>query len=591
MVRDWDKEKKEGMSLRHDKDKLKDQLQRGGEALYFSHCKSNETWLPLIEKAYAKAHGDYFAIEGGFASEGIEDLTGGVGVVINPEDIMCKDRFWKEQLSQVNVKYLFGGGSKPTATKGFVGGHAYAVLRTWEEGDVRLVKLRNPWGEVEWEGDWSDGSKLWTPEMMTKLGHTFGDDGEFWMTYKDFSKHFPSINRLRLFDKNWQISQQWTCVEVPWTVDYLDTKFQFSVDKKGPVVIVLSQPDDRYFYGLRGRFLFSMHFKVYKEGEGRRWIVRSMHNSGAETMFTRSVSAEIEDLEPGTYNVVFKVTATRLAGSSTAEEAIMKYAVERKEKLLHVGRRFDYAQSKGNLRAMEGEYRKRKKLETRDKQNGRCKRARQLNRKEKERARKRKQRIDDAMKAKRKAYESARKERAKQRRQRMESRRETESAEGQAGEGAEANSEPKQEDGTPPTEPEAPPLEVTTTDQVASKVTGEAETLSKGLSKLELQGSQGSQDGSGSGRTPVSPLEEDEEYESPLEAPEELDDDDFDWDSDMDGPVDSDDDDDELERRASSLSNEIFADDPWIALCVLGLRVYSLASEAKVRVVKGEDSS
>lgn len=170
VVRDWDKDEKLGMSLRHDEEKLKSQLQRGGEALYFSHCKSNETWLPLIEKAYAKAHGDYFAIEGGFASEGIEDLTGGVGVVLNPEDIMDKERFWREQLSQVNEKYLFGGGSSSTGSKGFVGGHAYAVLQAWEEGDLKLLKLRNPWGEVEWEGAWSDGSKLWTAAMMTKLG-------------------------------------------------------------------------------------------------------------------------------------------------------------------------------------------------------------------------------------------------------------------------------------------------------------------------------------------------------------------------------------------------------------------------------------
>lgn len=63
VVRDWDREKKEGMSIKYDDEKLKLALQRGGEALYFSHCKSNETWLPLMEKAYAKAHGDYFAIE------------------------------------------------------------------------------------------------------------------------------------------------------------------------------------------------------------------------------------------------------------------------------------------------------------------------------------------------------------------------------------------------------------------------------------------------------------------------------------------------------------------------------------------------
>ena len=63
VVRDWDRDKKEGLRLKYDDEKLKDALQKGGLALYFSHCKSNETWLPLIEKAYAKAHGDYFAIE------------------------------------------------------------------------------------------------------------------------------------------------------------------------------------------------------------------------------------------------------------------------------------------------------------------------------------------------------------------------------------------------------------------------------------------------------------------------------------------------------------------------------------------------
>lgn len=62
LVREWDKEKKYGMPIKHDEDKLKLQLQRGGEALYFSHCKSDETWVPLMEKAYAKAHGDYTAV-------------------------------------------------------------------------------------------------------------------------------------------------------------------------------------------------------------------------------------------------------------------------------------------------------------------------------------------------------------------------------------------------------------------------------------------------------------------------------------------------------------------------------------------------
>lgn len=42
-------------------------MQTGSKALYFAQCRDqNETWLPLLEKAYAKAHGDYGAIEGGW---------------------------------------------------------------------------------------------------------------------------------------------------------------------------------------------------------------------------------------------------------------------------------------------------------------------------------------------------------------------------------------------------------------------------------------------------------------------------------------------------------------------------------------------
>lgn len=41
--------------------------QTGSKALYFAQCTSeNETWLPLLEKAFAKAHGDYSSIDGGF---------------------------------------------------------------------------------------------------------------------------------------------------------------------------------------------------------------------------------------------------------------------------------------------------------------------------------------------------------------------------------------------------------------------------------------------------------------------------------------------------------------------------------------------
>ena len=51
----------------HAEEKYKMANQTGSKALYFAQCSSeNETWLPLLEKAFAKAHGDYSSIDGGF---------------------------------------------------------------------------------------------------------------------------------------------------------------------------------------------------------------------------------------------------------------------------------------------------------------------------------------------------------------------------------------------------------------------------------------------------------------------------------------------------------------------------------------------
>jgi hypothetical protein len=60
-------------------------------------------------------------------------------------------------------------GTNDQAVHGVVQGHAYSVISIHElqvKGhQVRLMKMRNPWGQGEWNGDWSDNSNLWTPEL------------------------------------------------------------------------------------------------------------------------------------------------------------------------------------------------------------------------------------------------------------------------------------------------------------------------------------------------------------------------------------------------------------------------------------------
>lgn len=125
--------------------------QTGSEALRFARCDDqNETWLPLLEKAYAKIHCDYAAIDGGWSSEAVEDMTGGVGTTIASSKILDKDKLWRE-LAGSDGQFVFALSAMGTGwdrtRNGLALGHAYSVLQATEATDEdgkrhRLVQIR-----------------------------------------------------------------------------------------------------------------------------------------------------------------------------------------------------------------------------------------------------------------------------------------------------------------------------------------------------------------------------------------------------------------------------------------------------------------
>ncbi|OHW99422.1 calpain family cysteine protease [Colletotrichum incanum] len=323
--------------------------QTNSGALYFAQCENpNETWLPLLEKAYAKAHGDYASIEGGFTGEAIEDLTGGVTSEIYTTDILDKEYFWNEKLLKVNQDWLLGCSTGFASRgwgerKGIIEMHAYSVMKAVEMDGQRLVLLKNPWGKGEWKGAWSDGSKEWTPEWLQKLQHTFGDDGAFWISYSDLLKKYNIFDATRLFGPDWEVTSIWTTLSVPWTLDYHDTYFAFTISKSGPVVIVLAQLDERYFRGLEGQYRFDLQFRLHKAGQ-EDYVVRSQ----ASYRMNRSVNVEL-DLEAGSYEVLVKLDAVRNDQVLPIEQVIRNNAKGRREKLIRIGLAYDLAHSKGKI--------------------------------------------------------------------------------------------------------------------------------------------------------------------------------------------------------------------------------------------------
>ncbi|KAF4986831.1 hypothetical protein FGRMN_10649 [Fusarium graminum] len=363
----------------------KKQKQTGSESLYFAKCEDpNETWLPLLEKAYAKVHGDYQALDGGWAGTAVEDLTGGVNTVVAGNRVLRKERLWREMLGSDSEdgEFVFGlsaGGPGDEHNNGIVLRHAYSILKVAEvedeEGDkVRLVKIRNPWGQRsenghgEWHGPWSDGSKKWTPHMIRKLQHQFGDDGIFWMSFNDMLDHFKWIYRTRLFDERWTVAQQWTSVNVSWLTGYLKKKFIIEVKEEGMVVIVLSQLDDRYFTDLKGQYQFVLNFLLKSPGEKTPICsVRPVHQWDR-----RSVNCEVE-LEPGTYEVIPKIVAERYVFLPTVQAMVKRAADNNPQKLRQIGLQYDLAHAKGGILDEDEALRKKKETEKQKKIKGKKK--------------------------------------------------------------------------------------------------------------------------------------------------------------------------------------------------------------------------
>lgn len=264
----------------------------GNFSYVFAHCADpEELWVPLIEKAYAKLHGCYEALNRGLIDDGLVDLTGLVAEKTSLSNIQS-ELLWEKLVQYKETQSLLGcsiegqNGEveivKDSEATGLLARHAYAIVDILlvpnpdtPKKRHRLLRIRNPWGQREWTGKWSskdlklkNNLKILNVEIE-KLGNdekfdpSNPNDGCFLMSFKDWRNLFSNLYSCVDFPDRWsgvRFKGEWTqstAGGVPKSVNIKDAKDwaanpQYLIEAKAncEVFISLAQCDGRFKGGV-----------------------------------------------------------------------------------------------------------------------------------------------------------------------------------------------------------------------------------------------------------------------------------------------------------------------------------------------------
>ena len=163
-----------------------------GTTYYTEYAKvgpDDSLFVPLLEKAFSKYHGNYAHTSGGWYWRAARTLTGAPWDLHYHENYTT-DSLWDFLLQKDNEKDMIqthtsGASDEYFNSLGLVELHAYTTLGVVElsTGD-KLVKMRNPWASEHYHAAWCDSCSEWNNISAADkelAGFTNANDGVFFM--------------------------------------------------------------------------------------------------------------------------------------------------------------------------------------------------------------------------------------------------------------------------------------------------------------------------------------------------------------------------------------------------------------------------
>ncbi|KAL4468366.1 hypothetical protein ABPG72_012260 [Tetrahymena utriculariae] len=276
----------------------------------FTRSNGNELWVLLLEKAYAKAYGSYYKIEGGNPAVALRDLTGAPYVNFDEKNPDSMFNFLEEhdKAGRGDILTCYTPSTEIREAQldvGLYSGHAYSILdvrriKTQDGQEHRILQIRNPWGKGEWKGDWSDNdTKLWNDFTMSQVP-TFKreEDGSFWMNIQDFCKYFEGVGACQIQESAKYNSISFKLAQSNQAIIKLQV-----VKKSKHLTVSLNQKDMRHFNNDESKYKYSFatFILIKKEQDGTiKWI-------GGEFDVERNITIRSYNLDEGEYYILTEV--------------------------------------------------------------------------------------------------------------------------------------------------------------------------------------------------------------------------------------------------------------------------------------------